>query len=68
MNVRRQFIAGAKCPKCQAIDRIRQCRDQVTGDEWIECVSCHYRERKPEENEAERTVVQWKAASSPEKP
>lgn len=43
--VRKQFIAGARCPQCQAEDKVRFCRD---GDrEWIECVACGHATDKP---------------------
>ena len=36
--VKRQFIAGASCPGCGAMDRIQRCSD---GDNtWMECVAC----------------------------
>ncbi len=51
MSVRCQFIAGATCPACHAVDRIRRCRDLSSGRDWIECVSCGHHEEFP--NEAE---------------
>ncbi|MBU3847749.1 MAG: YheV family putative metal-binding protein [Candidatus Acinetobacter avistercoris] len=45
MSIRRRFIAGAKCPKCEAMDRIVML---TSGDaEWIECVECDYAENRP---------------------
>jgi len=36
--VKRQFIAGATCPGCGAMDRIQRCSD---GDgTWMECIAC----------------------------
>lgn len=43
--MRKQFIAGARCPSCNAEDRIRLCRDE--GREWIECVTCGYASEAP---------------------
>lgn len=40
MAVRKHFIAGARCPRCNAEDKVRFCRDE--GREWIECVACGY--------------------------
>ena len=38
MTVKRQFIAGARCPACDAEDKIQRC---VDGDTiWMECVAC----------------------------
>lgn len=45
MSIKRRFIAGAKCPKCEAVDRIVML---TTNDaEWIECVECNYSENRP---------------------
>ncbi|MEG2265785.1 MAG: YheV family putative metal-binding protein, partial [Acinetobacter sp.] len=34
--MKRRFIAGAKCPKCQALDRVVMLTSGE--DEWIECI------------------------------
>ena len=66
MTIKRHFIAGAKCPKCEALDRIVML---TSGDnEWIECIECHYSENRPthlEESEQSNTpdkigVIQFK--------
>lgn len=45
MNIKRRFIAGAKCPRCEAMDRIIML---TTDDaEWIECIECDYSENRP---------------------
>lgn len=45
MQIKRRFIVGAKCPKCEAMDRVVML---TTGDaEWIECVECDYSENRP---------------------
>lgn len=44
---KRRFIAGAKCPKCQALDRVVMIT--TDNDEWIECIECDYTERRPTE-------------------
>ncbi len=42
MTIKRRFIAGAKCPKCQAMDRVVML---TAGEaEWIEC---DYTENRP---------------------
>lgn len=46
---KRRFIAGAKCPKCQALDRVVMIT--TNNDEWIECIECDYTERRPTEVE-----------------
>ena len=38
----RRFIAGAKCPACQALDRMVMFRK--AGVQYRECVSCAYSE------------------------
>jgi uncharacterized protein len=45
MTIKRRFIAGAKCPKCQAMDRVVML---TSGEnEWIECIDCGYEENRP---------------------
>lgn len=54
--MKRRFIAGAKCPKCQAQDRVVMITTH--DDEWIECVECDYTEQRPsEENYVEPEVA-----------
>lgn len=43
--MKKRFIAGAKCPKCEAIDRIVMLT--TAEDEWIECIECDYSENRP---------------------
>ena len=43
--MKRQFIAGAKCPKCGALDRV--VKIITVDDEWIECIECAYSEKRP---------------------
>lgn len=47
MSVKRRFVAGASCPKCQSQD----CIVMLTSaeQEWIECVDCYYTEQRPTE-------------------
>ena len=45
MSIKRRFIAEAKCPKCQALDRIVMLTSG--DDEWIECIECNYSENRP---------------------
>ena len=46
---KRRFIAGAKCPKCQALDRVVMITTE--NEEWIECIECDYSEHRPTEVE-----------------
>ncbi|MBJ9952683.1 MULTISPECIES: YheV family putative zinc ribbon protein [unclassified Acinetobacter] len=68
--MKRRFIAGAKCPKCEAMDRIVML---TQGDaEWIECIECGYAENRPTQVDApeeaaipdEVGVIQFKPRSS----
>ena len=43
--MKRQFIAGAKCPQCGALDRV--VKIVTAADEWMECIDCAYREKRP---------------------
>lgn len=45
--VKKQFIAGAKCPRCNETDKIRACKSDTR--EWMECVACGYEEERPTE-------------------
>jgi hypothetical protein len=38
----RRFVAGAKCPQCQAVDKVVMYRQE--GVQYRECVSCGYRD------------------------
>ncbi|NNJ72159.1 MAG: YheV family putative metal-binding protein [Enterobacterales bacterium] len=61
MNVeRKRFIAGAKCPKCKALDSIMlYTQDNV---EKLECVMCDYTEsqdnqKTPSTNQESDSVI-----------
>ena len=41
-----RFIAGAVCPSCKEIDKIAITSD----DQTIYCLSCDFKEHKPEES------------------
>ncbi len=57
MTVKR-FIAGAVCPRCSEMDKIRSWRDDEAEEQYRECVNCGY-------EDTQSTVVQ---AQSPELP
>lgn len=42
---KRRFIAGAKCPRCQAQDCIVMF--STADEEWVECIHCDYHEHRP---------------------
>ncbi|WP_299795346.1 YheV family putative zinc ribbon protein [uncultured Shewanella sp.] len=43
-RVKRRFVAGAKCPKCKAMDSIVLFK--VNGVETVECIDCDYSEQQ----------------------
>lgn len=53
MQIKRRFIAGARCPKCEAMDRVIMLSSDT--DEWIECIECGYSENRP--TEVEETYI-----------
>ncbi|MFB2537971.1 MULTISPECIES: YheV family putative zinc ribbon protein [unclassified Acinetobacter] len=42
---KKRFIAGAKCPRCGAVDCIVMFTSQDA--EWVECIHCDYQEHRP---------------------
>lgn len=66
MSIKRQFIAGARCPECGAVDKIQRCQE---GEHtWMECLSCAMQRdmddepkeaREPEPPATEQAVI-WK--------
>ena len=52
VRVKKRFVAGAKCPKCKAIDTIVLFKEQ--GVETVECVECDYREQQADEKIAQK--------------
>lgn len=47
----KRFIAGAVCPRCNEMDKIRAWRDDEAEKQFRECVSCGY-------TDEQSTVVQ----------
>jgi len=41
----RRFVAGARCPSCQQLDKLRIYR--LAGIQYRECVACSYQESLP---------------------
>lgn len=64
---KRQFLAGVKCLKCEAMDAVVQVQIfEPEPDEYIECVKCGYQERRPDPNEiAELNAKRDQAQSLP---
>ncbi len=50
MSIKRQFIAGAKCPECGAMDKIQRC--QSAERTWMYCLACEMTRYMDEEPEA----------------
>lgn len=50
MTAQKRFIAGAICPRCAEMDRIRAW--EQNGVRYRDCVSCDFFEQLPIENEA----------------
>lgn len=45
---KRRFLAGVRCPKCQALDAVVQVNIVTpTPDEYIECTQCGHTEHRP---------------------
>lgn len=42
MTITKRFIAGAVCPRCGELDKLRLWRDDVK--EYRECVQCDYQD------------------------
>lgn len=46
---KRQFLAGVRCSKCQALDAVVQVNIVVPEpDEYIECTQCGHSEHRPD--------------------
>ena len=50
--MRKKFIAGAVCPKCQALDRVVTYTQDHTS--VLECVACGYITEQPKKNVDEK--------------
>lgn len=66
MTVKRQFIAGATCPECGAMDKIQRCQDEERS--WMYCLACEMelelgdepKEETPEPDVDAPQAVIWK--------
>lgn len=45
MKIKKRFIAGVRCPKCNRLDRIIMLTHEQR--EWIECIECDYSDNRP---------------------
>lgn len=48
--LKRRFIAGAQCPKCEQVDKVVMF-DTEDGKRWRECVSCGFKDEMIEQSE-----------------
>lgn len=56
---KRQFLAGVRCPSCQAMDVVVQVQIfEPSFDEYIECTVCQHSEHRPTPEET--AVIQAK--------
>lgn len=64
--MKRRFIAGVICPKCEQMDKI-QMFDDDAGVRWRECVSCGFKEELIDQpaNELPTRVNQNKLGEKP---
>ncbi|GAA0343474.1 YheV family putative zinc ribbon protein [Bowmanella denitrificans] len=46
-KIRKRFIAGATCPKCQAMDTLMLYMQN--NIEHVECVSCGHKQSQPQD-------------------
>ena len=44
-GMKRQFIAGARCPKCQSLDALALV--STSDSSYVECVDCGYVQHEP---------------------
>ena len=47
--LKRRFIAGAQCPKCEEVDKIVM-YDTEDGKRWRECVACEFKDEMIEQS------------------
>ncbi|MHB0777548.1 YheV family putative zinc ribbon protein [Halomonas sp. WWR20] len=60
MATTKRFIAGAICPRCAAMDRIRSW--EQNGIRYRECVSCDFFEQLPIEEDATLQELQTRVS------
>lgn len=66
----KRFIAGAVCPRCNEMDKIRAWRDDEVETQFRECVNCGYEDKQSTKVEAQSpelvTRVNTPHSSAPE--
>lgn len=56
MTIKR-FIAGAVCPRCSAMDKIRAWRDDALEKQYRECIECGYTDEQSTVVQAQPTEI-----------
>jgi uncharacterized protein len=56
--ITKRFIAGAVCPRCSAMDKIRAWRDDELEKQYRECIDCGY-------TDEQSTVIQAQPVEIP---
>lgn len=62
MSIKRQFIAGAKCPECGAVDKIQRC--QTHERTWMHCLACGM-DRNMDDNPADEVPAEAPTQAQP---
>ncbi len=57
MTIKKQFIAGAECPQCSALDTLVLWQENES--KRFECVACHYQQQlEQSESSSEQVTTQ----------
>lgn len=68
--ITKRFIAGAVCPRCSEMDKIRAWRDDDAEKQFRECVACGYEDEQSTKVQAQpqelETRVNQPHSSAPE--
>ncbi|TDO97283.1 YheV family putative zinc ribbon protein [Marinomonas balearica] len=53
----KRFIAGAVCPRCSEMDKIRAWRDDEEEKQYRECVACGYQDEQSTKVQAQSIEI-----------
>ncbi|ADZ89481.1 YheV family putative zinc ribbon protein [Marinomonas mediterranea] len=53
----KRFIAGAVCPRCSEMDKIRAWRDDEEEKQYRECVACGYQDEQSTKVQAQPVEI-----------
>ena len=65
--MKRRFIAGAVCPKCEQMDKVVM-YDDADNQRWRECVSCGFKDKMTDEGPADEPQTRVNQPRLGEKP